>query len=228
MKEHIIKCLNLQDIQNSDQFDINSNQFYVHYPNKVSQTLSYGRNNNCQLAIGADIYYTEKFFPMLSFDIPLQKLFNRQDYAIGLGKDGKIYISGKNKFWGNHEYMTSLGDLDQDILPNQQIIDLRCGEHNCALLTKSHQIWIHGISKGLHIDDTDNPEPNFKYKARPNEMKESVIGWDMGIDYHAYITDNGKLYAVGNVLLEHLYLNRSDSQYTELPLPAGLKPIKPV
>ena len=80
----------------------------------------------------------------------------------------------------------------------------------------------------MHIDDIDDSEPYFRHKIRPNEKKESIIGWDMGIHYHVYITDNGKLYAIGNELLEHLYLNRSDSKYTELPLPAELNPIKAV
>ena len=88
----IFTCLNVYNIQNNDSSYINSNRFYVHYPYTVPQTLGYGRNNNYQLAIGVGIEYTDKFFPMFNFDVPLQKLFNRQDFTFGLGKDGKIYI----------------------------------------------------------------------------------------------------------------------------------------
>ena len=65
----IICLLQLNDIQNSESFEINSNRFYVHYPYIKSQTFSYGRNTNHQLAIATDfdIDYTSKFSPMFNF-----------------------------------------------------------------------------------------------------------------------------------------------------------------
>ena len=46
------------------------------------------------------------------------------------------------------------------------------------------------------------------------------------MDYHAYCTDNGKVYAIGNTLLEKLYLEQISSTYIELPLQDGVTPIK--
>jgi len=66
------------------------------------------------------------------------------------------------------------------------------------------------------------------HKERPDEDTEKVAEWDVGYDFHIYVTDNGKAYGAGNEFMKGIKLESTDAKYIRIPFDEGVVPIKPL
>jgi alpha-tubulin suppressor-like RCC1 family protein len=112
-------------------------------------------------------------------------------------------------------------------LPEEKIIDLRGGTNNIAVLTESHKIYIQGYCTSYHLESGSTKNVLW-HKIRPNEEEEKVAKWDVGYDYHLYVTDNGKAYGAGNEFLRGIDLENNSKDYKLIPFDEDIVPLEPI
>ena len=222
---NVIKKISYIDIEkNNTTFSINASKFYAHYPYNPPKIMSWGYGYDYRLGNNESGNTTSSPVEVNNYTKPIKKLFGRSGFIVGLGEDGKVYWCGYRSDWGGYKYTW---DRYENTMPEEKVIDMRCGSYNCALLTESHQIWIQGYCTGYHLDN-GSTKSYFWHKVRPDEETEKIIAWDVGYNYHVYVTNNGKAYGAGNDFMRGIDLECTGKDYVQIPFDEGVIPKKPV
>lgn len=192
--DNIIKKISQKDIEKgSTGCDIYFNQCYIHYPFNPAKIMGYGDGGNNRLG-NDSTGYTSEPTEFKNFLKPIDLISCGTDYCCVVDNKGQLYYTG---------YKSSLGDTNTTLkkyikkLPDEKIIKLLCGPSNVLLLTEDHKVYIEGYDYQYHISSYSTDVYEFKYKKRVEEEDEKVVDISLGRNYHAYITDNGKVYAAG-------------------------------
>jgi hypothetical protein len=187
--EIVIKTMGKQDIDsNTRTFSINADSFYIHYPYNPHRVKCWGYGYNYKLGNNECYNTTTNPIFMQNLNMPIKMLKQSNTYTIALTEDNKLWRCGYNSQWSRSIYCMEEYDGE---LPPEKIIDLRAGTNNYAVLTEDHKIYIQGYCNGYHLED-GNQKSKLWHKERPNELEEKVSAWDVGYDYHVYVTDTGK------------------------------------
>ena len=206
------------------EFDFAGKTMYIHYPYNPPRVVCFGYGYDYRLGNNESYNTTSNPIEMKDFTIPLAKLRSRSGFSIGLGKDGKIFWTGYRSDWGGYKYTMSKYDFT---MPEEKIIDMNCGSYNCVVLTENHKLYIQGYDTGFHLDNNCT-KSYFWHKERPNEEEEKIIAYDVGYNYHVYVTDNGKAYGAGNDFMRGINLEWVDKKYIQIPFEEGVIPKRPV
>jgi alpha-tubulin suppressor-like RCC1 family protein len=137
-----------------------------------------------------------------------------------LNKDGKLLYTGKK-----NDTTQSRRFVDYPKSLPHKVAKFELGIMNTICLTEKGQFYAEGSNKNEHFG-ADKIVNDFTYLPRQNEETETVVDFDIGDSFHFYVTDNGKLYGMGNTLLDLHGLPRLDGIYTHIPLPENLVPVK--
>lgn len=220
----MIKKINQTSLEKSENvFNINSRGFYMHYPYNPPKIKCWGYGYNYKLGNNECYNTTTAPIIMPKIDVPIKKLQQRYNYVMAMTEDNKFWRCGYKSEWDRSIYYM---EEFNGKLPEENVIDFRCGYNNYAMLTEDHKIYIQGYDNDYHLD-TNSTKKELWHKERPNEEEEKVIAWDIGYDYHIYVTDNGKAYAAGNQFLKGISLENNNKNYTQIPFDEGVIPLQP-
>ena len=217
--ENMIRKISQHDI-NSDSTSavIYSNQCYVHYPYIPSRVMGYGNGNSYQLGNKKteDSSLLEEFF---DFDKPVKSIKSVNTVTIALDNDGKLYFCGYKPSFGNTN--ETMKEYTQKI-PDSKIVDFDSSRSNLIVLTEEGKLYMEGNQGSFNMESDYGDKNELWYKARPDEDTEQVVSFKAGTHFHAYVTDNGKLYAAGNAILDHLNIPNHTKDYTRVELPENV------
>lgn len=220
----VIKTMGKTDIENNNRsFSINATSFYVHYPYNPHRVKCWGYGYNYKLGNNECYNTTSNPIFMQNLTMPIKMLKQANSYVLALTEDHKLWRCGYNSQWNSSIYY--MEEYSKE-LPTEKIIDIRAGYNNYAVLTENHKIYIQGYCTGYHLED-GNTKTTLWHKERPNELEEKVSEWDVGYDFHVYVTDNGKCYAAGNEFLRGIDLENNSKEYKEITFEEGYVPVKP-
>lgn len=222
---NIVKSISKTNLDKAENnFDFAGRTLYIHYPYNPSRVMCFGYGYNYRFGNNESYNTTSNPIEMPNFSTPLKKLCCRSQLTIGLGVDGKLYWTGYKSEWGGYKYYMAKYD---NIMPEEKVVDMKLSTNNCALLTENGKIYIQGYDYNYHLD-TNSTKNYFWHKERPNEDEEKVIAFDVGYNYHVYVTDNGKAYGAGNDFMKGINLECKDKKYVQIPLPDNVIPKMPV
>ena len=221
---NILKSIGNYNISKSDNVvDITGKMWFIHYPFNPQRIMCFGYSYDYRLGNNETGTTTSVPWEMVNFKISLKKLRSRSAFWVGLGTDNQIYWWGYRSDWSGYKYTMWKYEYT---MPETKIIDMNWGYYNCVVLTEDHKIYIQGSWTGFHLDGlTKN---YFWYKPRPDEENEKVISFDVGYNYHIYVTDNGKAYGAGNDFMKGINLENTSKNYIQIPFDEGVVPKQPM
>ena len=157
-----ISTINIE--KGEKEFDFAGKTLFINYPYNPPRVVCFGYGYDYRLGNNESYNTTSNPIEMKDFTIPLQKLWSRSGWSIGLGKDSKIYLTGYRSDWGGYKYYMGKYDFT---MPDSKIIYMNCGFYNCVVSTEDHQLWIQGYDAGYHLDNNCT-KTYFWHKERPN------------------------------------------------------------
>ena len=223
--DNIVKKISKTNLDKGENnFEFAGRTVYIHYPYNPSRVMCFGYGYNYRFGNNESYNTTSNPIEMPNFSVPLKKLCSRSQFTIGLGVDGKLYWTGYKSEWSGYKYYMSKYDY---FMPEEKVVDLKVATNNWALLTEEGKIYVQGYDYNYHLD-ANTTKNYFWHKERPNEDEEKIIGFDLGYNYHVYVTDNGKAYGAGNDFMKGINLESKDKKYVQIPFADGVIPKMPV
>lgn len=144
-----------------------------------------------------------------------------------LENDGLISLYGDKRIYGrNITVSNSEGSIHSRCMPSDKIVKISCSFKNILALTDKGGLYVIGPNDDKHYRSSDTRK--FNHQKRPNEETDAVTEFDLGADFHVYVTKSGKAYATGSSFLKILGVKEDNVKYHLLDFDEGVRPVKPV
>lgn len=215
------KCYSQSDISGSEkEIEICRGDFYVVYPVKKQMVIAFGEGNQERLGVGSSSNSTPKAC-MMTKNLGAKRVISSFCHTVLVDKQDRLFRCGtiKKSSGSDSEY--------QHVSIKEKVKLVALGKFSIFVVTEDNKVYRQGNSKEGHL----GPNSDYSQMTRlerfdeEEQITEPIVDIASGTHFTFFVTETGKLYAIGNRFLKEISLD-CDNKVIQVPLKEGTKALK--
>lgn len=200
------------------EIEFNRSHFYTFYPVKKQMAVSFGENNRGRT--GLPSVSDAPQLCMQTMDFTPTQVFATKNNTLLINAKGELYHTGERAGMNDcAEFQTFKLPSDKE---GFKIKKIACGPRSRFVISEDNKIFCIGTSKMYSMPEDASISSWKEMKLSQDENLKDIVITDVAVGncFQLFVTDNGKLWAMGNRLLKKLGLESEVP--VQLPVPEDL------
>lgn len=215
------RCFSQADITGSEkELEICRGDFYVVYPVKKQMVIAFGEGNLERLGVGSSSNSEPKAC-MMTKNLGPKRVLSSFCHTVLIDKQDRLFRCGtiKKSSGSDSEY--------QHVNIKEKVKLVALGKFSIFVVTEDNKIYRQGNSKEGHLGPNSDYSQMTKLEKVDEEeqITETIVDIVSGTHFTLFVTESGKLHAIGNRFLKEISLD-CDSKIIQVPLKEGVKAVK--
>ncbi|CDW84904.1 hect e3 ubiquitin [Stylonychia lemnae] len=212
-----------EDIKGKDKaVELFKGDFYILYPIKKQLVVAFGDGSNERLGVAGSSSTLPKAAYSTSNLKPMQ-IFTANCFAIVVNEEKELYKCGTIS-----KKMGGAASTYEKIVGLRGKVNLvACGRSSLYVVNDQNEIFRQGYSKDGHLGlNTEYSSLTAMDKIDDEQqITEKIVDISSASHFTLFVTEDGKLYGIGNRLMKELGLD-CDQKIINIPLKEGAKVLK--